>query len=70
MKKVVLIGQIITAVLLTACILIQSKGGGLGSTWGKTGESYHSKRGMEKIVFTLTIILAALFLILSIINVI
>ena len=69
MKSTLTIFQIITAALLITTILIQAKGTGLGSSWGGSGESYRSKRGVEKILFRLTIILACLFLLSSIANV-
>lgn len=60
--------QIIVAIALIAVILLQAKGTGLGSTFGGQSQMYHSKRGVEKVVFTLTIILAIVFVVLSILN--
>ncbi|PIS13519.1 MAG: preprotein translocase subunit SecG [Candidatus Tagabacteria bacterium CG09_land_8_20_14_0_10_41_14] len=54
--------QIIISVLLVGAILLQQRGSGLGGIFGGGGESYHTKRGFEKILFTSTIILATLFL--------
>jgi protein translocase SecG subunit len=54
--------QIIIAVLLTAAILLQQIGSGLSSAFGGSGESYHTKRGVEKFLFISTIVLAFLFL--------
>lgn len=68
MEKALIIIQIIVSILLMAAILIQARGTGLGSTWGGTGELYRSKRGVERIVFAATIILAAAFLLISIIS--
>jgi len=68
MKLFVLIGQIITALSLSALILLQAKGTGLGSAFGGGGEFYRSKRGVEKIVFIATIVLGVLFLLFSIAN--
>lgn len=68
-KNLVVIFQIILGLLLTAAILIQAKGTGLGSAWGGGGETYHSKRGVEKLLFSASIILAILFILISIINV-
>lgn len=66
--KVLTILQIFIAILLVTTILLQAKGTGLGMTFGQIGDSYHSKRGVEKFLFFLTIFLAALFLLFSIIN--
>lgn len=57
--------QIIISILLMAVILLQQKGAGLSGIFGGGGESYHTKRGFEKILFTSTIILATLFLLSS-----
>ena len=59
--------QIVLAALLITVILLQSKGAGLGQAWGGGGEFYRSKRGVEKILFRATIILAAIFFIWSIV---
>lgn len=54
--------QIILAVILVGLILLQAKGTGLGSTFGGELGFYGTKRGAEKILFNLTIIVAILFL--------
>lgn len=63
-----LILQILIAVLLIVAILIQSRGAGLGEAWGGSSEFFVSRRGMEKIIFIATIVLAVLFLLSSFIN--
>jgi preprotein translocase subunit SecG len=70
MKNIVLIFQIGVSVLLIALILLQAKGTGLGRTWGGSGEFYKSKRGMEKVLFSITIILVFIFLATSILSLI
>ncbi|MBI4127618.1 MAG: preprotein translocase subunit SecG [Parcubacteria group bacterium] len=50
--------EIVLASLLTAAILIQSKGVGLSATFGGEGNFYRTKRGFEKTLFNLTILLA------------
>lgn len=69
MKNIFLIIQILVSTGLIAVIVLQARGTGLGSLWGGTGESYRSKRGMEKIFFILTIVLAVLFFLFSLANV-
>lgn len=54
------------AVLLILVILVQQKGTGLGSTFGGELAFYRTKRGAEKLLFYTTIILASLFILLSI----
>ena len=57
--QLILIGQIIVSIILILCILPQGQGGGLGSAFGST--SYHTRRGMEKGLFYITIAMAILF---------
>lgn len=62
--------QIILSILLITAILLQSKGTGLGSAWGGSGEFYQTKRGVEKILFSTTIVLVILFIFTSILGLI
>jgi preprotein translocase subunit SecG len=57
--------QIIVAVLLMVAILMQNRGAGLGGVFGGTGGVYLTKRGLEKKLFMATIVLAAIFILLS-----
>jgi len=68
LKTLVILIQVVFAGLLIAAILLQSRGTGLGSIWGGSGETYRSKRGAERILFMATIAFAALFLLASIAN--
>ena len=63
---VFLLIQIFIAILLIVTILIQARGAGLGEAWGGSSEFFTSRRGMEKIIFLATIVLAILFLLSSI----
>ncbi len=69
MKIILTIIQITVAVSLICVVLIQSQGTGLGTVFGGGGGFYRSKRGIEKLVVYLTILLAALFLIVSVLQV-
>jgi len=60
--------QILVAVSLIALILLQAKGGGLGTAFGGQSQVYHTKKGVEKVVFYLTIGLTILLTILALIN--
>jgi preprotein translocase subunit SecG len=62
--------QLVTAVFLITVILLQNKGAGLGATFGGQDNVYRTKRGAEKSLFILTIILAIIFLVTALINVI
>lgn len=66
MNKFLLILQIVISLALIIVILLQAKGAGIGSAFGGSASFYRSKRGIEKLFIYLTIILAILFLIVSI----
>lgn len=62
--------QIIIGLLLVVTIILQSRGTSTGMAFGGGTESYRSKRGMEKILFYATIVLAAIFALVSILSLI
>jgi protein translocase SecG subunit len=57
---------IVSALLIVAILLQQTGGGGLSSTFGGGMMEYNTKRGAEKIIFYSTIVLAVLFLGISV----
>jgi protein translocase SecG subunit len=65
-----IIPQVIVAVLLICCILLQQRGTALGSAFGESGRFYATRRGIQKKIFWTTIVLGALFVILSLLNLI
>ena len=66
MPNYLIIAQIIVAIALIVVIILQVKGGGLGGIFGQPDSVYRTRRGVEKSLFQLTIALAVLFVILSI----
>lgn len=64
------IAQVVVSVLLIIAILLQNRGAGLGSAFGGSGGVYLTKRGLEKKLFIITIILAVLFFSLSFLGII
>ncbi|MDO8743155.1 MAG: preprotein translocase subunit SecG [Candidatus Azambacteria bacterium] len=58
--------QIVIAALLTAAILLQSRGTGLSSVFGGESTFYHTRRGVENFIFWATIVLAVLFVATSV----
>lgn len=67
------IASIIVSILLIILILLQVKGGGLSNLLGGEGGGLgitRTRRGLEKTLFQITIIMAALFLGISILAVI
>ena len=61
MNPVLAVGQLIVAVALTFSILLQSRGSGLGGTFGGDSSVYRSRRGIERRHWQFTIVLIALF---------
>jgi preprotein translocase subunit SecG len=56
------IALIIISVLLILSVILQSKGAGLGGLSGAdTGAVYTARRGVERTLFRLTIILSVIF---------
>ena len=62
------IAQIVIAVALIIVSLLQVKGGGLGGIFGQADTVYRTKRGVEKTLFQLTIVLVVIFVILSVVS--
>lgn len=60
--------QIVLSVALILTILLQVKGGGLGGIFGQADSVYRTRRGLEKRLFQLTIILVILFLAIAVIT--
>jgi preprotein translocase subunit SecG len=64
------VAQILVAILLSVIILLQAKGSGIGSALGGgTSGSFRTRRGVEKTLFQLTIVIAVLFLVVSVFGV-
>ncbi|MFA6593629.1 MAG: preprotein translocase subunit SecG [Candidatus Buchananbacteria bacterium] len=61
--------QLISAVALVAVILLQNRGTGLGAAFGGEGNVYRTKRGLEQVLFNATIVIAIIFLGVSLLNV-
>lgn len=62
MKAAIYLIQIILGILLILVIIIQQKGAGLGSAFGGDLGFYRTKRGAEKLLFYVTIILATVLI--------
>lgn len=61
--------QILLSVLLISAILLQGKGTGLSTIFGGEGNVFRTKRGFEKILFYITIVLAIGFFAVALLNV-
>lgn len=59
-----LILQIVTvgsSVLLIIAILLQQRGASLGAGFGSSGELYTTRRGLDKNLFEVSVVLAVIF---------
>ncbi len=64
------IAQILVGVALIAAILLQSKGEELGGVLGGSQSITSTRRGVDKVLFFLTVLLAILFFVLATVNVV
>jgi preprotein translocase subunit SecG len=64
------IAQFLIAILLIVAILLQGRGAGLSGVFGGSSAVFRTKRGLEKTLFSATIILAVLFFSLALTQVI
>jgi preprotein translocase subunit SecG len=62
------ISQIVLAVALIVVVLFQVRGGGLGGIFGQPSTVYRTRRGVEKLLFQLTIVLVVTFLVISVLT--
>ena len=61
--------QIIISVALIALTVMQGKGSSAGRMFGGDSSIHRTRRGMEKTLFNLTIILAVVFFVTALLNV-
>jgi preprotein translocase subunit SecG len=67
---VINLSLIIVSVALIVSVIMQSKGAGLGGLTGAdTGGVFTARRGVEKTLFYVTIVLSVVFFVLAIISV-
>lgn len=60
-RQYFLIVQIIISVALVVSVLLQARGAGLGSVFGGTGAVFKTRRGIDRLLFRMTIAFAVLF---------
>lgn len=63
--------QVILGVLLGAGILLQQRGAGLGGAFGGgDGYGFSTRRGLEKVMFQATVVIAVLFVLSTLLSLI
>jgi len=62
--------QIILSVAVILFVLLQARGAGLGSAFGgsSAGSVFKTRRGVERLIFNLTITFVVLFAIISVLS--
>lgn len=60
--------QIVLAVVLILIVLLQQKGTGLSGVFGGSSNVYSTKRGIDKILHYITIVVSVLFFALSLLR--
>lgn len=63
------LAQLIVAVALATVLLLQVKGSGFGAGLGGSSSVFRTRRGIERTLFQLTIVLVILFILVSILSV-
>ncbi len=60
--------QMVLSLAIIMVILLQVKGGGLGGIFGQADSVYRTRRGLEKRLFQLTVVLIVIFLTVAIVT--
>jgi len=68
LKNILQIIQLILAILLILVVLLQQKGTGLGAAFGGSGTIHTTRRGIDKVLYQLTIAISTIFFLLAIVN--
>ena len=69
MQTYLFIAQMVLSVALVLAVLLQVRGGGLGGIFGQADTVYRTRRGMEKTLFQLTVVLVVLFISVSLVSI-
>ena len=64
--------QIIISIAVIVFILLQVRGAGLGSIFGgsSAGSVFKTRRGVERLIFNITIVLVVLFALVAVLSVV
>lgn len=61
MESILHIVTIVSGILLTVTILVQTRGASLGAGFGGSNEIHTARRGVDKTIHQITIMLAVVF---------
>lgn len=62
------VAQLVIALAVGSSILLQARGTGLSATFGGESTAYRSRRGLERTLFRLTIVLIVVFVVISVVG--
>jgi preprotein translocase subunit SecG len=62
------VAQIVIALAVASSILLQARGTGLSSTFGGESTAYRSRRGIERTLFRLTVVLIVVYVVISLVG--
>ena len=65
MPTYLLVAQILVAIALIVAVMLQLHGGGIGGIFGQSDSVYRTRRGVEKTLLRVTIILAIVFVVFA-----
>ena len=68
MQTYLSVAQILLSIAIILAVLFQVRGGGLGGIFGEPTSVFRTKRGVERTLFQLTIVLVVLFVIVCILT--
>jgi preprotein translocase subunit SecG len=63
------IGTLLIALVLSVVLILQAKGSGIGAGLGGSTSVFRTRRGIERTLFQLTIVLVIAFVIIDILSV-
>jgi preprotein translocase subunit SecG len=58
--------EILVSLLLIVLVLLQARGAGLGAIFGQDSSMFRTRRGAERLIFQITIVVAIIFCALAI----
>ncbi len=70
LSTIITIVQLVIGVLLMVAILLQQKSAGIGAAFGGASGVYTSRRGIDRVLYNITIALSILFFALALVNLI
>jgi preprotein translocase subunit SecG len=70
LETAIYIAQILVSVALVALLLLQAKGSGFGAALGgSSGSVFRTRRGVEKTLLQLTVVLTIIFVVICLLSV-